>query len=390
MNDVQPHITFFSAPRLTDAQAAAWRRFADSVPWAHYHQDPAWAETERQGGGLSAREPWFFWAEKDGIPCLTAIGIKRRLPVPGNVFWEFNFGPTFIESAVFDAWLPWLPCHLGRSAARVRLQPPMPLGDGGDYIETLLARHRFTQQRLHGGWTTLLLDISPDEAQIMAGFRDATRRAVKKSRTLGVEVGAEDTPEGWRTIAHLQTELGRRAPVPPLDAETAGRISRHWLRGGAGGTILVARHAGAPVAAALVVAYHGTAHLPVIPSRHHSDVPASHLLVWETIRWAKEHGCTELDFVGYGMTAQPGDAMAGINQFKRGFAPLDNLVSTVAMHELVLAPAVVGLAGAARALQARLAGRLGRKSRKVAPPAAAQADASCDAPAAPKPDTMGE
>lgn len=350
-------ISFSSVPALTAAQTAAWREFAAAIPWAHYRQDPAWAETERGEGLLSAREPWFFWGEKDGSLCLTATGIRRRLPVPGYVFWEFNYGPTFADPEVFAAWLDWLPAGLGRGAARVRVQPPAPLETGGDDMETLLESQGYSRDRLHGGWTTLLLDISRPDDQILAGLRDATKRAIKKSRNLGVTVTAEDTPDGWRTIAELQTELGRRAPVPPLDADMAGRVSKHWLRGGEGGTVLVARHEGEPLAAALVVTYHGTAHLPVIPSRRGADVPASPLLVWETIRWAKENGCTALDFVGYGMTAEPGDAMSGINQFKRGFAPLDNLVRWVAMHEKVLAPAVVTLAGSARRMQERMRGR---------------------------------
>ena len=402
-------IAFFSAPGLTGVQIAAWRAFAATVPWAHYRQDPAWAETERREGGLSARQPWFFWAEKDGSLCLTAIGIKRRLPVPGYVFWEFNYGPTFLEPQVLDAWLPALRDQLGRTAARVRLQPPVPLASGGDDVETLLERDGFTRQRQHGGWTTLLLNISPDETQILADLRSATQRAIKKSRNLGVTVGAEDTPNGWATIAGLQTALGRRAPVPPLDTETMARISTHWLHGsaateasampaggpadpaGAGGTALVARHRGLAVAAALVVTYHGTAHLPIIPSsRRGGDVPASHLLVWEVIRWAKAHGCAALDFVGYGMTAQPGDAMSGINQFKRGFAPLDNLVRSVAMHEIVLAPVVVGLAGAARKAQSLLARRGARPpapSSSVVSPASDPAPANPAPPAPPAPPT---
>jgi hypothetical protein len=373
-------IVFSSAPVLTATQLAAWRTFAAAVPWAHYRQDPAWAETERQEGRLGAREPVFFWGEKDDCLCLTATGIRRRLPIPGYVFWEFNYGPTFADPDAFAGWLAWLPAGLGRGAARLRLQPPLPLTPSGDDIETLLEGHGFSRERLHGGWTTLLLDITPTEEEILAGFRDATKRAIKKSRNLGVTVTPEDTPEGWQIIAGLQTELGRRAPVPPLDTRMCARISTDWLRAGGagggvgdaagspvggpgggdhpgGGTILVARHNDRPVAAALVVTYHGTAHLPVIPSRRGSDVPASHQLVWETIRWAKEQGCTKLDFVGYGMTAQPGDAMSGINQFKRGFAPLDNLVRTVAMHEKILAPRVVALAGAARKVQALAPGR---------------------------------
>jgi hypothetical protein len=341
-------ITFFSSTALTPAQTASWRAFGATVPWAHYRQDPVWAQTERQSG---VREPRFFWGERDGGLCLAATGIERRLPVPGFVFWEFNFGPTCTDPAVLSAWLTWLPSGLGRSAARVRVQPAAPLTAGGEEFETVLKSQGFLRDRSYGGWTTPLLDIARDEEVILAGFRNATRRAIKKSQILGVTVGVEDTPDGWRTIAELQTDLGRRAPVPPLDTATTARISNLWLRGGEGGTVLVARHQGAPVAAALVVAHNGTAYLPIIPSRRGAEVPASHLLVWESVRWAKAHGCAALDFVGYAMTAEPGGALAGINQFKRGFVPLDNLVESVAMHEKVLVTGVVALARAARRAQ---------------------------------------
>jgi hypothetical protein len=268
------------------------------------------------------------------------------------MFWEINYGPTFLDVAVFDAWLSHLPGGLGRGAARLRLQPPVPLERGGDAIEPVLERHGFVRQRPYGGWTTLLLDISREESEILSGFRDATRRAIKKSGRLGVEVRPEDTRDGWRVVADLQTELRRRAPVPPLNEDMMERISPGWLRNGAGGTVLVARHRGEPVAAALVVTHRGTAYLPVVPScRRNGDIPASHLLVWEAIRWAKKQGCSALDFVGYAMAAEPGDSLAGINQFKRGFAPLDNLIRYVAMHEKVFNPAVVGLASRARRTQ---------------------------------------
>ena len=85
--------------------------------------------------------------------------------------------------------------------------------------------------------------------------------------------------------------MAKRAPVRQIDEEELEVISRGWLRDGQGGTILVARHDEEPLAAALVIVYGEKAYLPLTPSSsRHRELPASHLLVMEAIRWAKEPG----------------------------------------------------------------------------------------------------
>ena len=85
---------------------------------------------------------------------------------------------------------------------------------------------------------------------------------------------------------------GREDTVRPIDERFVAAISRRWFRGGPGGTVLVARHEGEPLAAALVVVYRGTAHLRTLPSsRRQKELPATHLLVWDAMRWAKTQGC---------------------------------------------------------------------------------------------------
>ena len=222
-------LSFFCAPRLSEEQAALWRDFARRVPWAHYRQDPAWAETERSGRGMAARKPWFFWAEAQEGLCLTAIGVRRRLPVPGRVFWEFNKGPNFVDVTVLDEWLSWLLPRIRHGAARLRVGPAIPLDRGGEDVEAILKRRGFA---CISEWATLLVDISGNEDEIMAGFRPATQRSIKKSRRLGIEIHSEDTPDGWGAIAALQTELSRTSATPPVDAPAIERVSRHWLRGG--------------------------------------------------------------------------------------------------------------------------------------------------------------
>ncbi len=179
---------------------------------------------------------------------------------------------------------------------RVRVQPPTLLSEGGDDVETVLERHGFERHRTQGGWTTLLVDLAGSEEEIMARFRPATQRAIRKSRAVGVEVEVQDTLEGWQTLAGLQSELARRAPVPLADKPLVERVSRYWLRSGSGGTVLVAHRNNEALAAALLITYRDTAYLPVIPSSaRNRDLPASHLLVWEAARWARQHGCARLD-----------------------------------------------------------------------------------------------
>jgi peptidoglycan pentaglycine glycine transferase (the first glycine) len=344
---------FHCAPVLDQSMVERWREFAEGVPWAHYRQDPAWAEIER--GGEDARQPYFFWAERDGALRLTAYGLRRPLPVPGRAFWEFYRGPTFLDVEDLDEWLPWLIARLGREAAGLRLAPPVPLREEGDDVETVLERNGFERRRVLGGWATLVTDISQDEDEILRAFRPATQRAIRKSLRLGIEVGVEDSPAGWAVLSGLETELARWTPVEPAQQSEIERISRLWLREGSGGTVLVARHQGEPLAAALVITHRGTAHLPMIPSsRRRRELPATHLLVWEAMRWARSRGCTALDFAGYSLVARPGDPLWGINQFKRGFADLDQLHKSVAIHERVRSPLLAASARVIRDAQVRL------------------------------------
>jgi len=353
MTNVSAGLRCFVADSISSRDAERWREFAASVPWSHYFQDPTWAEIERCGGGVAARRPYYFWAERDGAVCLTALGIRRGLPVPGRAFWEFKRGPTVLDVRDLDEWLAWLIAHRTGDVARLRLQPPQPLDEGGDDVETILERYGFVRRRALGGWTTLTIDTRPDDEQVLALFRPATQRSIKKSLRLGIEVHCEDTPCGWSALVQLENELALRAPVSAVSKDEMSRISVRWLADGRGGTVLVARYGSEPLACGLVIARGDKAYLPLIPSsRQRRDLPASHLLVFEAARWARSHGCSTLDLVGYSMMARPGDALWGINQFKRGFASLDRLTRSVAIHERVFSPVVVAAASTARQAQA--------------------------------------
>jgi Acetyltransferase (GNAT) domain len=353
----RPTVTIvpFVAPLLDDRQLGRWREFNAGAPAAQYSQDPSWAEVERRGSRAQSRHPYFFWCERDGAICLTALGIRRRLPVPGRVFWEFKHGPTVLEPAVLDEWLPWLVKTLRSETARLRLQPVAPLDDIGDEMETILDAHGFVRRRSEGIWSTLVVDLNRPEDEILASFRSRYRSRIRQSTGLGIEIAEQDDLTGWNTLAALDAEMSARTGMQPVDAALVQAIGRCWCDHGHRGTVLVARLGGGEsLAAVLVVAYRSTAHMVMMPSsRRHEKLPTSHRLLWEAMLWAKAHGFTEFDLDGYALAARPADALWGINQFKRGFAPKLEPRKYVAVHERVFSAVIVSSAAAMRRLQAR-------------------------------------
>jgi len=345
-------VTCYVAPRLTAEETARWRGFLATCPAAQYMQDPDWVEVERRGEGMRARRPYFFWCEQDGHVCLTAIGIRRGLPVPGRVFWEFDNGPNVHDPDVLDAWLGWLIERIEPETARLTLQPAHVLDEVGDQMETVLDAHGLLRRRKAGIWSTLLVDLTPPEDDILASFHRKTRKTLRQSADHGIVIREEDDPVGWSALCDLSAEMAARARVRPIDCSYVEAISRVWLDGGRRGTVLVARHDGNAIAAFILIMYNSVATGPVMPStRRFGDLPASHLLSWEAMRLAKAHGCTHWDSGGYSLSVHPGEPVWGINEFKRGFAPKAAPLKLVSVHERIFSPLVVGSATTVRRLQ---------------------------------------
>ena len=146
----------------------------------------------------------------------------------------------------------------------------------------------------------------------MASLRSRYRSRIRQSARHGIEVTAEVGPAAVDALTTLDDEMSTRTGLRPFGRDLVDAICRRWCREGEGGTALVARHQGELLAAILVVGYRSTADMFMMPaSRRLGNVSTSHLLLWEAMLWAKTHGYSEFDLGGYGLSAQPGDPLAG-------------------------------------------------------------------------------
>lgn len=175
---------------------------------------------------------------------------------------------------------------------------------------------------------TLLVDLRPDEAGILASFHGTGRRHIRAAAKAPVEVRLV-TEERWadRLDALLREAMGR----------TGGYVGRHdW-------PARIAFSADHPAQSRLVGLFRTDAEGPASliafawglchGDHAHYDaggstrspgvkVPMAYPLLWDLMRWAKAGGASSFDLGGvtFGTQGDPDDALGGISDFKRYFS----------------------------------------------------------------------
>lgn len=337
------------ASSLDDGQLSSWRAFLETLPGAHYAQDPAWAIVEGQLSGKRPHHAVFSWSEDAGNICLTAAGVRRDSPIPGLGYYDFFRNPAFERTECLEAWVEQVVDRLHGDALVLRLSPYLRLDCGGDRVESVLKAHEFRRDTRSGPWATLRTNLTVGELSLLASFPQRTRRGIRKGQRAGIEVRCEDDFDGWRAFVDMHREMSLRSGTTPFSLADLEALSRLWLRGGSGGTVLVARISGVPVAATVLVVHQDIAYyLAGGSTRARGGLPVSYVLAWETVMWAQARGCRALDWCGYSLTAKPGDPLWGTNVFKSLFSGGAEPVLYCAPHERALAPSRYMLARVAK------------------------------------------
>lgn len=353
--------TFF-ASSLDDQQVSSWRAFHSLLPGGHYSHDPAWAEVESRLGAKRTCRPVFSWCENEGSLCFTAAGVRRESPIPGWGYYDFLRSPAFESIEYCATWVGQAAARLRSDALVLALSPYLRLDRGGDEVESMLKAHGFVRDSRLGTWGTMQTDLTAAEDALWASFPQRTRQGVRGGQKAGMEVRGEDDLAGWQAFSGLHGEMSMRSGVAPLSTSDLETMSRHWFGGGTRGTVLVARIAGRPVAACVVLVYRGVAYyLAAGSTRAVKGLSTSYLLAWEAIKWAQARGCRTLDWCGYNLTAEPGDPLWGTNLFKSAFSGGAAPVLYCAANERVLAPSRYALARLARRGNELVRRRLGER-----------------------------
>ncbi|MGB4571544.1 MAG: peptidoglycan bridge formation glycyltransferase FemA/FemB family protein [Rectinemataceae bacterium] len=166
---------------------------------------------------------------------------------------------------------------------------------------------------------TVLLDLGPEEAEILAAMKPKWRYNIRLAEKKGVTV-SEEGPESLQVFYSLYLATAERDRIAVHPYSYYSRLFSLPPSHDAKPGVWVARYEGEALAA-IVTLFRRTraVYLYGASSDEHRNLMPAYALQWEAIRAAKASGCTEYDFFGIPPDDDPAHPMAGLYRFKTGF-----------------------------------------------------------------------
>ena len=169
---------------------------------------------------------------------------------------------------------------------------------------------------------TVLLDLAPEEDDLLAGMKSKTRYNIRLAAKKGVTV-QEAGVEGLASWYRLHEETGLRDRIVHhslLYYQKLFELAETYGKHAPGLKLLMAEHEGEAVAG-IIVAFGKTRawYLYGASADKKRNLMAGYALQWRAIRLARERGCRSYDFFGIPPRLDPDHPMAGLYRFKTGF-----------------------------------------------------------------------
>lgn len=212
----------------------------------------------------------------------------------------------------------------------LKIEPPLFYDTA---IDQMLQQHHFRPSSYtNQPRATLIIDLNPSLDDILLHMRSTTKQRIKSStgKGLSIRVGGIDD---LRSFYNLMKVTSKRAHFP---SRTRGYYEQEWqsFASNKQNVLLMASYQDQLLAVHMAYCFGDhAAYLHGGSVINSARLHPNHLLVWEAIKWAKEHGCRTYDLWGIpdevGQTVSLGnelpplnrsDGLWGVYQFKSGFS----------------------------------------------------------------------
>lgn len=223
--------------------------------------------------------------------------LEKKAAGLGNM-WYIPKGPGVGSPVQLADMIPEITDFAGINGAfAVKLEPELKKDD-----DAVRLFHELGLKRVHPiqpNTSTALIDLSPELDTIMAGLNQKGRHAIKRAERDGVVVKRMDaTDKNCRLFYDLlnETAIGQRFSVRSFDYQKSfwQRFSDACI-----GQLFFAYVDGEIVAGAFGLLFgNKSTYKDGASVRKKVVYGASHLLQWEVIKWAKEHGSKVHDLCG--------------------------------------------------------------------------------------------
>jgi peptidoglycan pentaglycine glycine transferase (the first glycine) len=320
-----------------------WNSFVAGHPRGHLLQCWEWGELKATSGWSPVRLALF-----DEEHIVAAAQVLRRsaphVPLLAGHLAYVPKGPVldWSDDALYDLFMSALNRYLKQHGA---LTLHMEVGIETAEVGSELVRERLASlqsARAIQPLRTIILDLAPDEATLLAQMKEKWRYNVRLATRKGVTVRVAETEKdvrAWYTL--LQTTSTRDT----FGIHTLDYYLYAWrlLAANEQACLLLAEHEGQLLAGIFVSLFARQAiYLYGASSNEQRHLMPNYILQWEAIRWAKHCGATNYDFWGIPESDAEDEAMAGVYRFKRGWG--GRVVQFPGCYQYVYRPLTMKLA----------------------------------------------
>lgn len=311
-----------------DLSDPRWDSFLQECGDAHHEQSSLWAQVKARYGWECVR----FTVNKDREIVGGAQILKRRIRWVGSIGY-LSRGPIIaLPDEKLRVTIMTQLQHIAR-LERLLVLIVTPPYEGRKITAVLESMGFLPKPEILPPSNllraTLILDLSQPIDAIMAGMRRTTRWGGRKGQREGivVRIGNGDDVE---TFTNLMWALCKRRNVSPSPPQR-DFFAELWrvFHPGEGMKIFMAEFDKKPVSAAVVFTFGKTARIWKVGwAGDHPERCPNHVLYWEAIKWAKENGYRNFDFVWIDKKAAelvlrgetvPASSEHGMAFFKLGF-----------------------------------------------------------------------
>ena len=309
-----------------------WNTFLAQHSRGHYLQSYEWGELYRYLGSRVYRLGAFDGTLDNERLVGTLMFVVNPVPIPllGKYYnWLYCARGPAIENDNLDILNALLArvheiaktCH----AVVCKMEPNVLEDEDGPWIDHLHSLGFQANRHSIIGRRSWVLDVSPDEQKILAGFRKTWRYNIRLAQREGVEVREVKTDEDFDTYYRLLVITSQRDGFFVHSQDYQKEIYQRYASKG-DAILYLAIYQGKAVAARMVIRFGDTC-LDMFGASSNEDrgFPKTHILQYRCIQWAKSKGCKFFDFRTIPENLDENEEMYGVYHYKKGFGGFSRL-----------------------------------------------------------------
>ena len=288
------------------------RAFLDAADSASPYQDPLFFG----GRGLGEIN---LLVEREGRPVFFALGFENPALsrfLPGLRALVVHKGPVADDPDALMFGLQVLK-EFGRKKRLCEIHVnPQITEDKSCHVSQKCDTLGFRPVATPAQSMTLRLDITCDPDQLLARFRKGTRYEVKRAERIGITVRRAATEADFSVFYRIHNKHAGHKGFAALPVEEFTELSKRVRAAPEHGAIFLSEYRGEILSGAVLLRAGPRVHYVYGATDADSagNLPGAYPLLNRAIAWAREIGCTEFDFGGYGPLG-----VSSVRRFKEGF-----------------------------------------------------------------------